>query len=77
MAGMLASEEQGPPVPLLSPGSQPLTCGSPVQILCSNIIAAKRVQLPNTFSLLLLTQLFRKGESLSNQPYGVQFYLPW
>lgn len=47
------------------------------QIPCSNIIAAKSVQLPSTFSLLLLTQLFRKGESLSNQPYGMQFYLPW
>lgn len=46
------------------------------RIPCSSSIAAKRVQLPSTISLLL-TQLFRKGESLSNQPYGVRFYLPW
>lgn len=47
------------------------------QTPCCSIGAVMSVQLPTGFSLLLLTQLFREGESISNQPYGMEFYLPW
>lgn len=60
----------------LAPWSQVRTCGStdPSQ---QHQCGGKSVQLPTAFSLLLLTQLFREGESISNQPYGMEFYLPW
>ncbi|KAI4558733.1 hypothetical protein MJT46_013375 [Ovis ammon polii x Ovis aries] len=47
------------------------------QAPCRSIGVAISVQLPTSSSLLLLTQLFREGESISNQPYGMEFYLPW
>lgn len=74
MTGMLASDRA---LPCLYVPRVPAPVPVAGQILCNNVTAAKRVQLPSPFSLLLLTQLFRKGESLSNQPYGVWFYLPW
>lgn len=60
----------------LTPRSQVHTCGS-TDPLQQQKYGDKDVQLPTAFSSLLLTQLFREGESISNQPYGMEFYLPW
>lgn len=64
---------------LIGEGSVSLLRCIPVeaQAPCRSISAAMSVQLPTGSSLLLLTQLFREGESISNQPYGMEFYLPW
>lgn len=64
---------------LIGEGSMSLLRCIPVeaQAPCRSIGVAISVQLPTSSSLLLLTQLFREGESISNQPYGMEFYLPW
>lgn len=74
--------DDGSPSPgrsLIGEGSTPLLRCIPVeaQAPCHSISAAMSIQLPTGSSLLLLTQLFREGESISNQPYGMEFYLPW
>lgn len=74
--------DDGGPSPghsLIGAGGTPLLRCIPVeaQAPCHSISAAMSIQLPTGSSLLLLTQLFREGESISNQPYGMEFYLPW
>lgn len=57
-----------------TPGSQVHTCGTAEP--CSGGGGDRSVQLPAALPSPLLTQLLRGGESLSNQPYGLEFYLP-